>query len=541
MGILKNLSSNDVDQIVEKIELSDLQEKIIKSLISEGENSPSRLMTSVQSDVSRVTFFTALSSLEQRGIIKKEGSAPSVLYGINEEILVEKYLDIDFIRRSPKIYTSDFFDNYIPNSSRIIPEYLAKSLRQASDAVIKNGDTINEQVFSNLLIDFSYASSHLEGNTYSLLDTKRLIEEGVKAEGKTEAESQMILNHLEAMRYLIGNAKDTDITPFEVRTVHGILSKGLMPSENQEGSIRKGIVSIGGSSYQPASGELFLSDQLEVFCKKASSISDPYECSVFILAGLSYLQAFNDVNKRTARLLSNLPLLKHNLCPVSFFSADNNSYIKGLIAFYELNHVGAINSFFSKAYEESALRYSHYLVIINHNIKRPEVVDQTEVLVRDYLIHVGSRGIYSGDPKSFIRKAFELYPNEYHDAVLASFVGKIKDLKTKDTYFIAKNYGIPHKQAIDFLRFGNDIEQDHVSLSQTKINVDELLTLIESFTSNDSIVSFAKEQLSAINRNVNNQITELAKQGNFGDEHTALCDLSNKIEKALSQDKSLEP
>ncbi|EQD41794.1 filamentation induced by cAMP protein Fic, partial [mine drainage metagenome] len=169
---------------------------------------------------------------------------------------------------------------------------------------MKPGDTLGKTVFGRYLTDFSWASSRMEGNTYTLLETRDMALFGVEAPGKSALESAMVKNHIRAIEYLVDNARSIEISPFEVRGFHALLSRGIVGNCENEGRVRRSVVEIGQSAYRPASSPHTLEDGLESICRTASRIGDPYEQSLYLLANLSYLQPFVDVNKRTARVFS---------------------------------------------------------------------------------------------------------------------------------------------------------------------------------------------------------------------------------------------
>lgn len=111
--------------------------------------------------------------------------------------------------------------------------------------------TYARQILSRLLIDLSWNSSRLEGNTYSLLDTRRLIEFGQEAQGRGRLEAQMILNHKDAVEFLVNNAADVGFNRYTVLNLHAILANNLLPDAGAAGRLRHIGVAIEGSVYHP--------------------------------------------------------------------------------------------------------------------------------------------------------------------------------------------------------------------------------------------------------------------------------------------------
>jgi Fic family protein len=202
----------------------------------------------------------------------------------------------------------------------------------------KPAGTYAKQIYQRLLIDLSYNSSRLEGNTYSLLDTKRLLIEGIAAPGKLNEEKTMILNHQEAIRFIVDKRLDRKLDEQSVLTLHYLLSDGLVAPE-YAGKVRDHGVRVGGSAYLPLENPKQLVFYLKEIFVKANAIENSYERSFFLLANIAYLQAFVDVNKRTSRLSANIPLIENNLTPLVFDGIQPEDYTSAMLAIYELNDV----------------------------------------------------------------------------------------------------------------------------------------------------------------------------------------------------------
>jgi len=203
----------------------------------------------------------------------------------------------------------------------------------------------------------SWASSRLEGNTYNRLDTQNLIEFGQAAEGKDIQETQMILNHKAAIEMLIEEADQIGFNPFTFRNLHAILSENLLHDEDASGRLRRRPVEISGSVFHPLGMPQVLEECFHLLLQKASAIPDPFEQAFFVMVQLPYLQPFEDVNKRVSRLGANIPLIRKNLCPLSFVDVPEQAYIDGTLAVYEFNQIDLLRDVFSWAYERSCQRY----------------------------------------------------------------------------------------------------------------------------------------------------------------------------------------
>lgn len=257
--------------------------------------------------------------------------------------------------RRPVSYVTDWLDAYVPNQTFYLPFSLRSELHQVGKRTAPKdpAGTYARQILNRLLIDLSYNSSRLEGNTYSLLETERLILQGVGAEGKLDEEKIMILNHKEAIRYLVDHASSVRPTKETICTLHFLLADSLI-ERPYSGKVRDHGVRIGGSTYLPFEGSERLELLLEQIANKASLIQDPHEQSFFLLAHISYLQAFADVNKRTARLSANIPFITHNLVPLSFNDIEREDYISALIAIYELQEINPLLDLYAFSYQRTA-------------------------------------------------------------------------------------------------------------------------------------------------------------------------------------------
>lgn len=261
-------------------------------------------------------------------------------------------------KRTPVSYSRKLLDQYKPNKTQYLSESLKKKLHELGQTDGKRpAGTYARQIYSKLLIDLSWNSSRLEGNTYSLLETERLLELGEAAEGKDRRETQMILNHKAAIEFMLESGVDAGINRYTVLNIHALLADDLL-QDQACGALRQIAVGIGGSAYLPLSVPQLISECFEQIIEIANAIKDPFEQAFFLMVHLPYLQPFEDVNKRVSRLTANLPLMRENLCPLSFVDVPEQLYINGLLGVYELNKIELLAELFVWAYERSCLRYS---------------------------------------------------------------------------------------------------------------------------------------------------------------------------------------
>jgi fido (protein-threonine AMPylation protein) len=261
--------------------------------------------------------------------------------------------------RPPIGYRREFLERYIPNETAYLSEPLRHQLHELgrTPGAQRPAGTYARDILNRLLIDLSWSSSRLEGNTYSLLDTQELIERGTAAPGKDAKETQMILNHKAAIELLVESADEVGVNRYTVTNLHALLADNLLDDPRNAGRLRTTPIAIGASTYIPTAIPQLIEELFGQLLDKAAAIRDPFEQSLFLMVQVPYLQPFVDVNKRTSRLAANIPLIKGNLVPLSFIDVPQQTYIDGLICVYELNRVELLRDVYLWAYERSSRRY----------------------------------------------------------------------------------------------------------------------------------------------------------------------------------------
>ncbi|HOB68119.1 Fic family protein [Ottowia sp.] len=274
-------------------------------------------------------------------------------------------------QRRPVGYQREFLERYEPNRSSYLPAALRAQLHDMGRTPLAGqqpAGTYVRDILARLLVDLSWASSRLEGNTYTRLDTQRLIEHGQAAEGKDAQETQMILNHKAAIEMLVDDAGEIGFNPFTLQNLHALLSQNLLHDDAAAGRLRRRPVDIAGTVFVPLAMPQVLEDCFRLLLAKASAIEDPFEQAFFLMVQLPYLQPFEDVNKRVSRVGANIPLIQRNLCPLSFIDVPEDAYIEGTLAVYELNRTELLRDVFVWAYERSCQRY----VAITQSMAQPD-------------------------------------------------------------------------------------------------------------------------------------------------------------------------
>lgn len=300
----------------------------------------------------------------------KEGE---VYVPISEEgAVIKAYVRQPRHMRKPVGYRLEFLEQYHPNHTAYLPASLREQLHALgrSPAEQTPAGTFARDIFNRLLIDLSWASSQLEGNTYSRLDTERLIEFGQAADGKDALETQMILNHKQAIEFLVQAPEQATVAHDTIVALHALLSDGLMADPAACGRVRSRAVEIGGSVYLPVALPQRLEELFGIVVSMAAEIEDPFEQAFFLMVHLPYLQPFEDVNKRVSRLAANIPFIRHNLCPLSFIDVPQQAYVDAMIGVYELNRVELLRDVFVWAYERSCQQY----VAVKQNLVPPDIL-----------------------------------------------------------------------------------------------------------------------------------------------------------------------
>ena len=351
--------------------------------------SRSEIEQDLDEPISTRTLIRRLEELLGQGLIQTSGVGRSLRYylvkkdiasadsdlGVPIPLTEEARAILQTISRpehllTPVPYHREFLESYKPNVDYYLTKEQRDHLRTIGNRTLitQTAGTYVKQVFQRLLIDLSWNSSRLEGNTYSLLDTERLLAEGRAAENKSALEAQMILNHKDAIEFLVRRPDEIAFDRYTISNIHALLSNNLLPDPAAPGRLRIQPVGIKKSVYIPTAIPQHIEELFSVVLEKTSAIADPFEQAFFIMVHIPYLQPFDDVNKRVSRLAANIPFIRDNLAPLSFTDVPNDLYIQGLLAVYELNRIELLRDVFIWAYERSAARYD----VIRQTIGEPD-------------------------------------------------------------------------------------------------------------------------------------------------------------------------
>jgi len=376
----------------------------------------------------RARRYAASALLDSAGAMALTDRFPSHIPLSADSRDIMAYVDQPLQARKPVGYQRDFLDAYQPNVSGYLPESLRRQLHNMGKTTLAHepAGTYSRAILNRLLIDLSWASSHLEGNTYSRLDTVELIEQGRAARGKAAIETQMILNHKSAIELLVESVVSTGnagLNRYLLMNLHSALSENLLPNPSDEGRVRQHAVDIGQSVYRPLSTPQQIDETLGVVLDKLGAIADPFEQSFFAMVHLPYLQLFADVNKRVSRLAANLPLFRANLCPLTFLDVPEQAYSRAMLGVYEMTRVELLRDLYVWAYERSTQEY----LAIRQELVEP---DPTRLAYRE-LIKQTIREVVQhphADALAAIAQAMEQVPQTDRDDVQALIVQELRRL-----------------------------------------------------------------------------------------------------------------
>ena len=260
---------------------------------------------------------------------------------------LDTYFDKDIDEREvQEMFNFDLIREVLPKVELFTAEELAM-LQDAQNTFLHNTEGMTELEYrkemERLGVDLSWKSSQIEGNTYSLLETERLLKDKQTASGKTKEEAIMLLNHKDALDFVL-DVPDylKEISVHRIEDIHSILTKELGVDRN----IRHRRVGITGTNYRPLDNEFQIREALEDSCTLINGKKNVFEKAILALVLLSYIQAFTDGNKRTARITSNAILIANGYCPISFRTVDSIDYKKAMLMFYEQNNIAAFKKIF---------------------------------------------------------------------------------------------------------------------------------------------------------------------------------------------------
>jgi len=323
---------------------NDRQKKILGVLREVGSVSRFTLTNQVSPDasVSRITFIRDLNRLIELNLIKMSGKGKNTVYELIEANPALAYIDLDnYFKTEPetRVVNKNFNNSvfsclnnlYSPDEIKLW-ERSKKIFREVG---VKLDPSIYRRELERFIIELSWKSSQIEGNTYTLIETETLIKQNIKAQGHSDEEAVMILNHKKAFEVIL-NKKDSfkKLDFSDIIRLHQVLTNGLITS-----GIRSQKVRISGTRYEPLSDKHQIENALRRLIELVNKTEFPPEKALILSIMIAYIQPFADGNKRTSRMLSNAVLLAYDYFPLSYRSIDVNEYRNAMIVFYEINNL----------------------------------------------------------------------------------------------------------------------------------------------------------------------------------------------------------
>ncbi|MDR2620585.1 MAG: Fic family protein [Propionibacteriaceae bacterium] len=339
-------------------------EQLIAAIASLGAASSGELSAKLSASASPATVKRDLARLVAAGAVVTEGQGRATKYrlspgfGVLRPINVDDYFKREIDEREIKASfnwellqeTLSQVDLFTPDEAR----GLSKLDKEFRERVSRLSPTVYRKEMERLAIDLSWKSSQIEGNTYSLLETERLLKDRQTASGKTAEEALMLLNHKAATDFLIDNPDFlSPLSLPRIGDIHSLLIKDLGVARN----IRNARVGITGTNYRPLDNSFQLAEALERSCEIINQRKTAFEKALLSVLLISYIQPFEDGNKRTARIVGNAALLAAASCPLSYRSVNATDYQKAILLFYEQGNISGFKSIFIEQFAFSVSTY----------------------------------------------------------------------------------------------------------------------------------------------------------------------------------------
>ncbi len=337
--------------------MNNLYLNILRYLQYHPESSRSEIMKGIGTDSSPASVKRRMADAVAAGDAVVIGAGRATKFKLAEKALLLMPFDIDTYfqkevddREIHKTYNFDLISDLLPKVDIFTTEEM-DTLNTAQQKFRKNISELTDNEYrkemERLGVDLSWKSSQIEGNTYTLLETERLLKEKIAASGKTQEEAIMLLNHKDALKFVLANpGYMNDLTIHRIEDIHSILTKEL----NVDKGIRRRRVGITGTNYSPLDNQYQIEDALKATCELINGKENRFEKALLAILLLSYIQPFSDGNKRTARITGNALLLAGGYCPMSFRSIDSIDYKKAMLIFYEQNNISAFKKIFIDQY-----------------------------------------------------------------------------------------------------------------------------------------------------------------------------------------------
>ncbi len=344
--------------------LTQRESEIIDFIHKRRACSSKEVFDNISTNISYATLKRALVKLVSENYIKTEGKGKATKYVVSpvyeliRPIDLAGYYKMEIDEREIKenfnfkIITEVLSNHSVFTKSELEKLIALQNIYTSNIAKISENEYRNE--LERLAIDLSWKSSQIEGNTYSLLETERLLKEKETASGKTKEEAIMLLNHKDALDFIIVNTNYLNpLSVSKIEDIHSILIKELAVERN----LRQRRVGISGTNYRPLDNKFQISEALRSTCDVINSKTSVFEKALLALVLISYIQPFMDGNKRTSRIVSNAILMNEGFCPLSFRTVDAIEYKKAMLLFYEQNNISNFKEIFINQFDFAVKTY----------------------------------------------------------------------------------------------------------------------------------------------------------------------------------------
>lgn len=323
----------------------------------------SGILPLLEEKISIPTLNRELAAIKSGGLIIATGKGPALKYSISKNGLITTPFPVDvYFEKEPdqrqifRQFNFGAFDE-LKKIKLFSPEE-NEQLEGLTERFRKNVKDLTaveyKKDFERLMIELSWKSSQIEGNTYDLLDTEQLLKYNVLSKKNSEEEAIMLLNHKEAIEYSREYAKEfKKLSIKNITELHTLLTQKLGVAKN----LRKRLVRITGTNYIPPENSFLIEEYLGKMTDLVNSRKNVFEKTLLTVLLISYIQPFEDGNKRTARLTANALLMGHNYCPLSYRSISASDYKKAILLFYEINNLSAFKKLFIEQYEFAVNTY----------------------------------------------------------------------------------------------------------------------------------------------------------------------------------------
>lgn len=342
---------------------TDKSDQILGFIRANPDVSSKEIHEGLAGELAYATVKRVLQNLLKENLLGSTGKGKATRYHISPayELLLPVDLDEYFKKEIDDRVIRRSFNHSLINLLGTVNVFTAEELnrlnalqQQYTEKTLTLSKIEYEKELERLAIDLSWKSSQIEGNTYSLLETERLLKDKQTAAGKTRDEATMLLNHKEALDFIIENPHHiSPLSIARIEEIHSILMKEL----NVERNIRRRGVGITGTNYRPLDNEFQIREAMEAMCELLNGLNNVFSKALLALVLISYIQAFTDGNKRTARIISNAILINANHCPLSFRTVDPILYKKAMLLFYEQNNLTAFKKIFIDQFEFAVETY----------------------------------------------------------------------------------------------------------------------------------------------------------------------------------------